>query len=220
MIRNLDIQNIRAIAFDFDGVILDSVRLKANLFIDAYDEPITPSQVDAIFAYQSQHGGVGRVKKFEYFEKNVFGRRVDPEKVRRLASRYSHLLMQRVTECRELPGARAFLDRAFASRSLHLVSGTSHEDLVKIVADRGLTKYFVWIMGAPMGKLEAFRAIATAANLQPQQVLAIGDSITEYAAAAAFGMPFVGIVEEGQANPFPNTVLVYQDLAGLNADWE
>lgn len=89
-----------------------------------------------------------------------------------------------------------------------------------MVADRGLTEYLVWIMGARMGKLEAFRAIATATNLQTQQVLAIGDSIKEYETAAAFGMSFVGIVEEDQASPFPTTVPVYQDIEGLNADWE
>jgi FMN phosphatase YigB (HAD superfamily) len=70
-----------------------------------------------------------------------------------------------------------------------------------------------------MGKLEAFRAIASAGNLRPQEVLAIGDSYTEYAAAAALGMPFVGIVESGKTNPFPDSVPVYQDLDGLNADW-
>ena len=215
----LPFQSIRAIAFDFDGVILDSVQLKADLFIEAYDGELNAVQKEQILAYQALHGGVGRVKKFEYFERAIFGQTPEPTVVAGLAARYGELLMQRIGDCEELPGARAFLTRFHRRLALHLVSGTSHDDLVRIVADRSLAPYLDSVTGAPTGKVEAFSTIAANGGWSPQQVLAIGDSSTEYVAARELGMPFIGIVKEGDANPFPHDLPTYANLQQLDKAW-
>ncbi|MGK8207786.1 HAD family hydrolase [Burkholderia cenocepacia] len=214
-----DATRIKAIAFDFDGVILDSVQLKANLFIDCYGGRLDESQKAAILAYQAQHGGIGRAEKFRYFERNVFGRIPDEATIARLANQYSTLLMARVGSCPELPGARAFLERSSTQLSLHLVSGTAHHDLVAITAQRRLDHYFDTIVGSPTAKVDAFADIVRSGCWLPDQVLAIGDSMTELQAAAQIGMPFVGIVAATEPNPFPRTIAVFQDLAALNRAW-
>ncbi|KWI45275.1 haloacid dehalogenase [Burkholderia pseudomultivorans] len=214
-----DATRIKAIAFDFDGVILDSVQLKADLFIDCYGGRLDESQKAAILAYQAQHGGIGRGEKFRYFERNVFGRIPDEATIARLANQYSTLLMARVGSCPELPGARAFLERSSTQLSLHLVSGTAHHDLVAITAQRRLDHYFDTIVGSPTAKVDAFADIVRSGCWLPDQVLAIGDSMTELQAAAQIGMPFVGIVAATEPNPFPRTIAVFQDLAALNRAW-
>ncbi|KVG65184.1 HAD family hydrolase [Burkholderia pseudomultivorans] len=214
-----DATRIKAIAFDFDGVILDSVQLKADLFIDCYGGRLDESQKAAILAYQAQHGGIGRAEKFRYFERNVFGRIPDEATIARLANQYSTLLMARVGSCPELPGARAFLERSSTQLSLHLVSGTAHHDLVAITAQRRLDHYFDTIVGSPTAKVDAFADIVRSGCWLPDQVLAIGDSMTELQAAAQIGMPFVGIVAATEPNPFPRTIAVFQDLAALNRAW-
>jgi phosphoglycolate phosphatase-like HAD superfamily hydrolase len=219
MVPGISLDKIRAIAFDFDGVILDSVQLKADLFVDSYDHPLDSAQKTFILTYQAAYGGVGRVKKFEYFERAVFRREPDPAVVRALAARYGTLLMERIPYCGELPGARTFLNRLKPNLSLHLVSGTSHDDLVRIVADRALTRYFDSVTGAPTGKTEAFTTIADSVGVKLDEVLAIGDSTTEYEAAHGLGMPFVGIVKEGEENPFPPAVPTYANLEKLNWAW-
>ncbi|CAM2157938.1 Phosphoglycolate phosphatase-like HAD superfamily hydrolase [Paraburkholderia tropica] len=217
--NTIQFDEIRAIAFDFDGVILDSVALKADLFIASYPFPLKEQEKRAILAYQAAHGGVGRVKKFEHFERTVFGREPDSKVVATLATRYSSLLMERIQFCAELPGARAFLQRFEHKLSLHLVSGTSHEDLLRIVSDREMASFFQTVTGAPTGKVEAFTEIARATGIGFEQILAIGDSTTEYEAAKRLGMPFVGIVQESEDNPFPEMVPVFADLAHLNCNW-
>lgn len=214
-----DATRIKAIAFDFDGVILDSVQLKADLFIDCYGGRLDESQKAAILAYQAQHGGIGRAEKFRYFERNVFGRIPDEATIARLANQYSMLLMARVGSCPELPGARAFLERSSTQLSLHLVSGTAHHDLVAITAQRRLDHYFDTIVGSPTAKVDAFADIVRSGCWLPDQVLAIGDSMTELQAAAQIGMPFVGIVAATEPNPFPRTIAVFQDLEALNRAW-
>ncbi|WP_321811867.1 MULTISPECIES: HAD family hydrolase [unclassified Burkholderia] len=209
-------EQIKAIAFDFDGVILDSVRLKADLFVECYDGSLDESQKQAILAYQALHGGVGRVEKFRYFERAIFGRESNSATVATLADRYSTLLMARVASCAELPGARAFLERMSGHLPLHLVSGTSHHDLVAITAQRGFDRYFETIVGAPTTKRKAFTAIMESGPWLPKQVLAIGDSTTELRAAEQLGMPFIGIVAASEPNPFPPDVTVFENLEALN----
>jgi hypothetical protein len=51
------------------------------------------------------------------------------------------------------------------------------------------------------------------------QVLAIGDSFTEYDAARELGMPFAGIVAPGEENPFPPEIPVWTDMAAFDAAW-
>lgn len=214
-----DATRIKAIAFDFDGVILDSVQLKADLFIDCYDGRLDESQKADILAYQAQHGGIGRAEKFRYFERNVFGRTPDEAAIAGLANEYSTLLMARIGSCPELPGARAFLERSSKQLALHLVSGTADHDLIAITAQRRLDHYFDTIVGSPTAKVDAFADIVRSGCWLPDQVLAIGDSMTELHAAAQIGMPFVGIVAATEPNPFPRTIAVFQDLEALSRAW-
>ncbi|ALK32570.1 HAD family hydrolase [Burkholderia plantarii] len=214
---------IRAIAFDFDGVILDSVWMKVNLFLECYEDygrPLTPAQRAKMLAHLTHHGGVGRVAKFAHYESAIFGREPDPEVVTTLARRYSELLMPRIDACPELPGARAFLERMQGRLSLHLISGTTDDDLRHITQRRDFARYFRTIAGSPTTKPVAFADVLRHGGWQPAEVLAIGDSWTEFDAARELGMPFAGIVAPGEPNPFPDPVLVYADMAALGAAWD
>jgi len=210
---------IRAIAFDFDGVILDSVWMKVNLFFECYDEPISETQRADMLAHLVHHGGVGRVAKFAHYEQVIFGRVPDPAVVQGRAQRYSELLMERIDSCPELPGARAFLESRQGALSLHLISGTADDDLQRITRERDFARYFRSIVGSPTTKPDAFADVLRQGGWQPAEVLAIGDSFTEFDAARGLGMPFAGIVAPGEENPFPADVPVYQDMAALDAAW-
>ncbi|MDI9682725.1 hypothetical protein QM334_39105, partial [Burkholderia cenocepacia] len=63
-------------------------------------------------------------------------------------------------------------------------------DLVAITAQRRLDRYFDTIVGSPTAKADAFAHIVRSGRWLPDQVLAIGDSMTEFHAAANTGMPF------------------------------
>lgn len=211
--------NISAIIFDLDGVILDSVALKTDLFLRCYGDELTEEHKTYIRAHQARHGGVGRGEKFEHFELALFGRQPTSESVARLTRLYGDLLAEEIDDCSYLPGAEAFLAAVAQELPLHVVSGTLHGDLVRILNDRKLMQYFASVIGSPTRKLDAFRAIVEQEGYDPLTVLAIGDARTEFDAAMALGMPFVGIAAPSEPNPFPPDTLVYPDLAALHADW-
>lgn len=205
-----------AIIFDFDGVILQSVDIKARAFAEIYRNE-EPAKIEAVVHYQLLHGGVSRRDKFIHFESDLFGRQPDSAVIDGLCRRYSEIVLDRVMACPFVRGAVEFLEEAHHRLPLHVVSGTPQSELERIVEHRGLRGYFQDVIGAPTRKPQAFDAIARKGGHAREGILAIGDSITEYMAALELGMPFLGIVPEQEPSPFPASVPVRSDLTHLDA---
>jgi len=172
------------VLLDFDGVIVDSVRLKAHAFLDIYRQEDAASLV-RVHEYVSRQGGVARGIKFAHLERQVFGRQGDDASVARLCLRCAQLVHEAVVACPFVAGAERFLEAASQKTELHLVSGTPHDELVDIVERRGLARCFKSLQGAPMTKPQAFAAIVDRNGYASARVVTVGDAVTEYEAARA-----------------------------------
>lgn len=206
----------KAVLLDFDGVIVDSVAIKARGFHYAYPEA-TPDQIAAIDTYQHAHGGVSRREKFRHFEKALFGREPTTETIELLSDRFRAAVLDKVMGCAYIAGAEDFLAATSDKTKLHLISGTPQDELRDIVRERGLEGHFREVIGAPTLKQAAFAQLLEADGHAPGETVAVGDSTTEYDAACALGIPFVAIVAEGETSPFPAGVPTLPDLKGLAA---
>lgn len=206
----------KALLLDFDGVVLDSADLKNLAYAQVYaGEPAR--LLDAVTAYALRHGGVTRRDKFDYFERTVFGRAADAASVDRLALAFRERVYDAVLRAPFIPGAERLLEVAQGAVALHVVSGTPHDELVDIVGKRGMAGRFESVRGAPPAKFERFVEILDETGLAPDDVWAVGDALTEFEAARALGMPFVGIVAATARNPFPPDTVVIEDLRPLAA---
>ena len=203
-----------AVILDFDGVIVESVELKVQAFLTLYAHE-DPAKLKAILEHQRAHGGVTRRLKFLYFEQNLFGRPGDPETIERLATGYAKLVHGAVLACPFIAGASDFLEATHERTDLHVVSGTPEEELLDIIERRGLARYFKSIDGAPKTKPDAFAGILGERGYAPENVIAVGDATTEYEAARALSMPFIGIVADPAENPFPPEVPTLPNLERL-----
>lgn len=204
----------RLLLLDFDGVIVDSVRLKVDAYLHIYAHEAEDKRA-AILDYQRRHAGETRRLKFRHFETALFGRPVTHESIESLSQAYTRLVHDAVLQCPLLPGAHAFLAAARGKAAVHVVSGTPHEELTDIIERRGLAPYCAGWRGAPATKLDAFREIAGASGVPAEHTLAIGDGTTEWEAAVALRMPFLGVVSADEPSPFPAAVPVVTSLAGV-----
>jgi len=210
----------RALLLDFDGVILDSAKLKTRAFADIY-AGTDPARLAKIHDYVERHGGVTRAAKLAHIERAFFGRPGGEVEVARLAEAFRVRVYEAVVAAGFVPGAEDFLARAHPHVAMHLVSGTPHDELVEIVERRGLARWFATVHGAPPDKRSTFERLLREGAYPPAEVLAVGDALTEYEAARELGVPFLAIVPAGAADRFPadvpkvETLEPAADLLGL-----
>jgi phosphoglycolate phosphatase len=95
---------------------------------------------------------------------------------------------------------------------MHVVSGTPDGELRGVIQERGLAQFFRSVQGAPATKCDAFHRIAIDEGCARNDMLVVGDSMTEYLAAQDAGIPFLGIVPAGIENPFPTSAHVWPTL--------
>nr|WP_184467955.1 HAD family hydrolase [Rhizobium esperanzae] len=200
-----------AIIFDFDGVILDSARVKTMAFASCYDGE-DQRKIKEVIDYQERHGGIGRRQKFEYFEEHVFGRTVDPKRIDALCDHFASIIDKAMIEAPFVRGAEELLARLDGRVPLHLVSGMPDADLKLVLQRRGLERYFASVAGSPKTKIDEFRRILEIEGVPPAKMLAVGDSRTEFDAAIELGIPFLALVAPGAPDFFPPGTVRCRDL--------
>ena len=146
-----------AILFDFDGVIVDSARLKTQAYAKIYADE-DPAKVAQAMRHQQLNGGITRRATLAHFERSFFGRSGDADSVERLAIRYGQIVFDAVVACPFIAGAQTLLNRALGRVDMYLISGTPHEELIEIVRARGLGRFFKSMHGAPTEKARRFQA--------------------------------------------------------------
>jgi len=203
----------RAIIFDFDGVILDSVRVKTVAFAKLA-EPFGETAVSRMVAFHEANGGISRYLKFEWFFREILGRAITDAESSDWGERFQDLALQGVLEAPYIEGAREFLDTWHSRIPLFVASGTPNDELEIIVNRRGLETHFREVHGTPRKKGEIVRDLLGRHGLGQEEVVFIGDALTDFDAAAECGVPFIGVRAE-DADVFPEGTRVIPNLHRL-----
>jgi len=204
---------IRAIIFDFDGVILDSVDIKTKAFARLFEEHGL-EVVEQVVAYHLAQCGISRFRKFAHIYENILHRPMPDGESERLGEKFSALVFDEVVKAAWIPGAVEFLREHHTRYQCFVASGTPEDELVRIVRLRELEKYFAGVFGTPATKEEITRRIFAEHGLESSEVLFVGDALTDFNAAKACDVSFVGITS-GSSDPFPPGTKVLPDLRGL-----
>ena len=210
--RNFDWQ---AIIFDFDGVVVESGKIKTQAFAElyrAYGDDI----VAAVVQFHTQNGGMSRYRKFRHFQQHFLNQPpLTEEEEKQLDIRFSELVVEAVIAAEAVPGAIELIRQQSQKIPLFVASGTPEVELKVIVERRGLAPYFTAVRGAPALKKTIIAEILSAHNLKPEAVLMIGDAMADLEGAQANNTAFLGRVFPGAPNPFPAHIEVVPDLRGL-----
>lgn len=205
---------LAAIFFDFDGVLAESLDIKIRAFIELYKE-YGPDVLAQVLAHHRAHGGVSRIQKIRHCHRELLGINLQPEELMKLGRRFSELVVDAVVESAWVEGARELLDDLVGRLPLFVVSGTPETELHEVVARRGMDRYFAAVRGSPPDKIAVIHELLSAHDLPAEQVLFIGDAMTDYDAAKATGLRFLGRVPLGEENPFPAQTAIVPDLTAL-----
>ncbi len=207
----------QAIIFDFDGVVVESGKIKTQAFAELY-RPYGEEIVAAVVQFHTQNGGMSRYRKFRHFQEYFLLKPPLTEaEEKQLDIRFSELVVEAVIAAEAVPGAVELIRQQAGRIPLFIASGTPETELKVIVERRGLTPYFTEVRGAPALKKTIIADILSTHALSPESVLMIGDAMADLEGAQANNTAFLGRVFPGDPNPFPEHVKIVPDLRGLVA---
>jgi phosphoglycolate phosphatase-like HAD superfamily hydrolase len=181
---------LRAIVFDFDGVVLESADVKTEAFVELF-APHGPELAAKVRAHHLAHLGISRFKKFEWIYANLLGKAITDDESRALGEAFSALSLEKILVAPFVPGADAALEALAARWPLFVASGTPQVELRHIVERRGLTPRFREVHGTPAEKPAILDGLMARHGWTRDQVLFIGDGASDHKAAAATGVEFL-----------------------------
>lgn len=176
---------VRHIVWDWNGTLLHDVEVVVRTMNETLTElgfsPVTVAEYRAAYC-----------RPIRTFYGNLLRRDLTDDEWLRLDGAFHDLYHLRARECTLTPGAhRALDDWRTAGGSQSLLSMYHHEQLVPLVTEHGLGEYFSRIDGSrgTQGDLKAESLVRhlDEQKLQPADVLLVGDSLDDAAAASHVG---------------------------------
>ena len=199
---------IRAIVFDFDGVIADS----EPLHLRAYQEVLAPLGVtlgrDEYYAHFLGYNDLDAFRAIAPAK----GWTLDERQLLALVDEKGRAYEELLTTADILyPGAAACVERLAASYPLGIASGARRHEIETILRATGLARHFRFIVAsedtaASKPAPDPYRRAADLHGLPPSQCLAIEDSRWGIESAKTAGMKCVGIT-----NSYPASELAGAD---------
>ena len=181
---------IRAVIFDFDGVLVDSVEIKTNAFARLF-ECEGKEVVQRVLEYHLNNGGISRLEKFKFIYREILYRPLSESKFRSLCENFSRIVVDGVINARWVDGALEFLENNKNIYKFFVVSGTPDEELKSIIKQRGMGSFFDAVFGSPKTKERLLNELINFYGFKRENVVFVGDAVTDWKAASATGVRFI-----------------------------
>jgi HAD superfamily hydrolase (TIGR01549 family) len=182
---------IKAIIFDYDGVIAESVHVKTEAFAELY-RPHGPEIMNQVIAHHEANGGISRFEKFKLYHESHLGISLDESGVDELAQKFSDLVLNKVIDSPYIEGALEFLKKWYTEYDLFISTGTPETEIKTILRAKSTFNYFKNIYGSPDSKISHIRNIIARYSYKKNEMVFIGDALTDRDAARQMGIGFVG----------------------------
>lgn len=183
------LHGMRVVFWDFDGVIKESVEVKALAF-----ERLFLQFGEAVAARVRQHheanGGVSRFDKIPLYL-GWAGEAATASKVKEFVDRFSLLVRDAVVRSAWVPGVREYLEAHHACQVFVLVSATPQQELSSIIHELQIACCFKEVYGFPASKSYVVGEVLRRLNCQASSAILVGDSDTDLVAARNNNVPFL-----------------------------
>lgn len=183
-------QMIKAIIFDFDGVILESADIKTNAFQQLFESRF-PDQIQEIVEYHRKNMGISRFIKFRYVYKRFAGKELSEREEALLGKEFSEIVFERILKASMVPGALEFLKDNHEKYLFFVASGTPKDELIDIVKRRNLLSFFKEVFGSPDEKAEIIKTIMKKYELNHSEIVLVGDAESDFLAARSTLVNFI-----------------------------
>ena len=180
------------ILWDFDGVILNSMKIKGDGFVELFKD-YDKKLVDQLEEYHYSNGGVSRFEKIQYFYHEILKKDISEEERLRLADKFANIIEKKIFDKKNLiQDSLFFIEKNYKKYNFHIVSGAEDEELNSLCKYFEIDKYFISINGSPTKKDILVKNMFDKYNYNKNETILIGDAITDFDAAVKNGIKFYG----------------------------
>ena len=185
-------KNIETILWDFDGVILDSMKVRDWGFEEIF-KSFDENDVSLLLEYHNKNGGLSRYVKIRYFYEEVLGKNITEEEVLNYANNFSLLMKEELINPKNLiKDSLKFIKENYKNYKFHIVSGSDQEELRFLCKELNIDNYFISIYGSPIPKNKLVKDLLKAHNYDVEKTCLIGDSMNDFEAASINNIKFYG----------------------------
>lgn len=183
---------IKAVFWDFDGVIIDSMKIKGDGFVELFKN-YNIENVQALEQYHYINGGVSRFDKIRFFYNQILKESISDKKIFKLADKFANIIEKKIyNKSNLIQDSLFFIKKNYKNYNFHIVSGAEHNELKNLCNHFGIDKYFLTIEGSPDKKHFLLKKNIRNYNYNKDETILIGDSMTDYNAAKNSGISFYG----------------------------
>lgn len=188
---------IKAIFFDFDGVVVESVDIKTKAFIKLFEREGN-DVIKKVVKYHLKNTGISRYEKFRYIYKKILNRTLDDKEFNILCSKFANLVVDGVLKAPYVKGAKEFLENYASEYKCFVTSATPQVELEEIILKRYMSHFFKSIYGAPTKKSDAVRNILMSEKIDNNVAVYIGDALSDYKAAKDNYVHFISRINNNE----------------------
>ncbi len=207
---------IKAIFYDFDGVIKESTQIKTEAFYSLY-EKFGKEIAEKAKEHHIAHGGISRYEKFKFYHKTYLGIDLNASEVEDLAQEFSKIVLEKVIASNYVSGAKETLEKLHDTYQQYVVTGTPQGEIEYIIDALEIRNNFVSLHGSPDNKIVLSQRILDETGFKPSEIVFVGDATTDYNAASHFDFHFILREHEENQTFFKDHDLVKtKDLTNLD----
>tara|TARA_A100001035_G_scaffold279268_1_gene280194 strand:- start:477 stop:1139 length:663 start_codon:yes stop_codon:yes gene_type:complete len=172
--------------FDFDGVIVNSHKVKTLAFYNIFK---TYGKNYGLRAqrFHLKNTGKSRYFKFNYILQNIVKLKVTKKLIMKLDQEFDMYVESRIKKIIPSNHLISFLKNKKRSYNMYISTGTPQRKIEKILKEKKLITYFKKIYGSPKLKIEHIRDI----KKNGKKCIFIGDSLEDFNAARNAGIEFI-----------------------------
>jgi len=181
---------IKALIFDFDGVIIESAGIKTDAFRKMFGSD-HPEKADAVVDYHKRNMGISRFVKFRHIYENILKLPLTAEKESELGKTFSGIVLEEIVKAPFVNGLEEFMAGSRGRYMMFIASGTPERELHDILKLRGIDTYFKEAYGTPASKPDIIKTILQRYYLDKEEVVFVGDAESDLRASEESGVYFV-----------------------------
>lgn len=180
------------ILFDFDGVIADTLDLKASIFREIYKKMECNSlQLKYVEKFHLANGGISRNNKFKHFHKKFFNVNISYYQINKLSKLFSQIFKKNIKKIKIVKGFISAIKKIKKNKfKIFIISSATKND-IRLILKKNNVSLFDDILDNKKSKIKHLENIKKKYSINYNEMLFIGDSNEDYSVSKLKKISFI-----------------------------